>query len=66
MLDDDFEDNYELIIEKHKVLEAVKNLAAKWDSMIRLLQIILTILSLYVMYFCVAKKLLRVNYIKNK
>lgn len=54
MLDDDFEDNYELIIEKHKVLEAVKNLAAKWDSMIRLLQIILTILSLYVMYFCVA------------
>lgn len=66
MLDDDFEDNYELIVEKHKVLEAVKNLTAKWDSMIRLLQIILTILSLYVMYFCVAKKLLRVNYIKNK
>lgn len=66
MLDDDFEDNYELIVEKHKVLEAVKNLAVKWDSMIRLLQIILTILSLYVMYFCVAKKLLRVNYIKNK
>lgn len=29
MLDDDFEDNYELIVEKHKVLEAVKNLAAK-------------------------------------
>lgn len=54
MLDDDFEDNYELIVEKHKVLEAVKNLAVKWDSIIRLLQIILTILSLYVMYFYVA------------
>lgn len=37
MLDDNFEDNYELVAEKHKILEAINNLVAKSNSMIMLL-----------------------------
>lgn len=42
MLDDDFEDNYEVVAKEHKILEAVKILVAKSDSMIRLTNINLT------------------------
>lgn len=39
MLDDNFEDNYEPVAEKHKVLEAINNLVAKSNSMIMLLSL---------------------------
>lgn len=51
MLDDDFEDNYELVAKGHKILKNVNKLAAKSNSMIKMLQIILTMLSLCILHF---------------
>ena len=37
MLDDDFEDNYELVAKDHKILKNVNKLAVKSNSMIKML-----------------------------
>lgn len=50
LLDDDFEDNFEMAAEENKVLEAVNKFVTKSDSMIRLLEIILIMLSLCILY----------------
>lgn len=51
MLDDDFEDNYKLVAKDHKILKIVNKLATKSNSIIKMLQIILTMLSLCILHF---------------
>lgn len=68
MLDDDFEDNYELVAKGHKILKNVNKLAAKSNSMIKMLQIILTMLSLCILHFwhVFFSKLLRLTILETR
>lgn len=67
MLDDDFEDNYKLVAKDHKILKIVNKLATKSNSIIKMLQIILTMLSLCIMHFWhVFLEIIKINYTRNK